>query len=528
MSNTQLRLRRGTTAEHANFTGAQGELTVDTNKNALVLHDGATQGGIQMARESVVNVLDYGAKGDGVTDDTNAIQNAVNNTPFGGSVFFPHGTYKISSAITVNKPMTLYGTNAGSIYNENGSYIKQITTTENAFTLVARTENYAFSQYGVVGVTFDNLQILGNSSGSRSVTAIGVDTSVNSGDFHIRECVFRDVNIKWFQKAYDLEGIAYLNDWFNGAVRDCDKGVVITRGGGSDVGGQSRFFGLTATGNNGACVELNLDASSGDFAFFGCTLSESVYGIKCEEEALLGVYGCQFESNTSAGIYIEIAEANPNTEAPKAIHNCKFINNGNDIHIDKTTTAFAGGGFHFPLSIDSCVLQSTNAIHITVPTGHTGIDSPAFVIGASNGGNVSSKLGDSQISSLFLGTDLRDYPFNGFKNSDLLNNSQQISHQGLGATNVIIGAMLVPDGYTLNVKNTSVYSYDSTTGARGGADFKIIDASSTVLLDLFGNSDGAGGTWTNATGNPVNVRFRVNDGGSSNPFVVTSRISVTI
>lgn len=54
MSNTQLRLRRGNTAEHANFTGAQGELTVDTDKNALVLHDGATQGGIQVAKEASI------------------------------------------------------------------------------------------------------------------------------------------------------------------------------------------------------------------------------------------------------------------------------------------------------------------------------------------------------------------------------------------------------------------------------------------------------------------------------------------
>ena len=45
----ELRLRRGTTAEHATFTGKQGELTVDTTKNALVLHDGLTPGGKPIA-----------------------------------------------------------------------------------------------------------------------------------------------------------------------------------------------------------------------------------------------------------------------------------------------------------------------------------------------------------------------------------------------------------------------------------------------------------------------------------------------
>lgn len=102
MSNTQLRLRRGTTAEHANFTGAQGELTVDTDKNALVLHDGATQGGIQMARESAVNVLDYGAKGDGTTDDTSAIQAAAAAaTTNKRALYAPAGTYRMTTGVTV-------------------------------------------------------------------------------------------------------------------------------------------------------------------------------------------------------------------------------------------------------------------------------------------------------------------------------------------------------------------------------------------------------------------------------------------
>jgi hypothetical protein len=41
----QVRLRRGTTAQHNTFTGAQGEVTYDTDKKTLVVHDGATQGG---------------------------------------------------------------------------------------------------------------------------------------------------------------------------------------------------------------------------------------------------------------------------------------------------------------------------------------------------------------------------------------------------------------------------------------------------------------------------------------------------
>ena len=46
----RLQLRRGTTAEHSTFTGAVGEVTVDTDKDTIVVHDGATDGGIPMAR----------------------------------------------------------------------------------------------------------------------------------------------------------------------------------------------------------------------------------------------------------------------------------------------------------------------------------------------------------------------------------------------------------------------------------------------------------------------------------------------
>ena len=40
-----VKFRRGTTAEHASFTGAAGEVTVNTTTNQLVVHDGETVGG---------------------------------------------------------------------------------------------------------------------------------------------------------------------------------------------------------------------------------------------------------------------------------------------------------------------------------------------------------------------------------------------------------------------------------------------------------------------------------------------------
>ena len=45
-----LKLRRGTTSQHSSFTGAEGEVTVDTDKETLVVHNGSTAAGFALAR----------------------------------------------------------------------------------------------------------------------------------------------------------------------------------------------------------------------------------------------------------------------------------------------------------------------------------------------------------------------------------------------------------------------------------------------------------------------------------------------
>jgi hypothetical protein len=54
---TILQLRRGTTAEHATFTGAVGEVTVDTTKDTIVVHDGAVAGGYELVSLAATQTL---------------------------------------------------------------------------------------------------------------------------------------------------------------------------------------------------------------------------------------------------------------------------------------------------------------------------------------------------------------------------------------------------------------------------------------------------------------------------------------
>jgi hypothetical protein len=56
---SRIRFRRGTSVEHSTFIGAEGEITVNTTKDTIVLHDGVQAGGFEMLR-SDLNNLDSG------------------------------------------------------------------------------------------------------------------------------------------------------------------------------------------------------------------------------------------------------------------------------------------------------------------------------------------------------------------------------------------------------------------------------------------------------------------------------------
>lgn len=158
-------------------------------------------------------------------------------------------------------------------------------------------------------------------------------------------------------------------------------------------------------------------AYAGSQTIVGCTLSEGLVGIIIGFNTTLHVAGNQIENNQYSGINITIPSTvtNPNSEAIKNIIGNCFILNGNDIVVDKQTTAFAGG-FAFPINIDGNTFSQTSGLVLSVsaPTGPGEFDSRQFRLSSTNAyspttasGNIVGLIPDNMISAGWKG-------YNGF------------------------------------------------------------------------------------------------------------------
>lgn len=78
---------------------------------------------------NVVSIKDFGAKGDGVTDDSTAIQTAQTSlAATGGGIYFPPGTYVQSATVTLKSNVKMWGEHGASIKWTGGSGSVQFTS----------------------------------------------------------------------------------------------------------------------------------------------------------------------------------------------------------------------------------------------------------------------------------------------------------------------------------------------------------------------------------------------------------------
>ena len=122
-----------------------------------------------------VNVKDFGAVGDGVTDDTAAIQAAIDT---GNDISFPDGTYLVSSQITINTA----GQQLTSFYsgsNEFGG--ANITFTQDGVCILVTQAQSAIT----------NLRFVGPRTGADVAIKASKTTNTDDIDFSVSKCSFK-------------------------------------------------------------------------------------------------------------------------------------------------------------------------------------------------------------------------------------------------------------------------------------------------------------------------------------------------
>ena len=163
--------RRGTTSEHASFTGYDGETTVDTTKDTVVVHDGTAAGGFPLAREDLSNVTLTNLIGVTELKLTDGTANQVIQTDGSGTISF--GTIDIAGATIGAVGGDIEGTIANAQIKANVVGITEINVTDG-------TAGQALITNGSGTLTFGDVltdpALGGHLSGTTSAAVIEPDT----------------------------------------------------------------------------------------------------------------------------------------------------------------------------------------------------------------------------------------------------------------------------------------------------------------------------------------------------------------
>lgn len=168
------------TNNNSNALQAANNLSDLTNTIQARLNLGITAGAAQGVNN--FNVKDYGALGNGVADDTVAIQNAINAAGTnGGQVFFPAGQYKINSSSPLNNThdaVTFMGSGVSNTKIVIGSGFTGSAA-------ITNTGNY---------FTFQNMSLEGASSTTTSNPACHGIVSTGGHTFRVLNTSFLNIN----------------------------------------------------------------------------------------------------------------------------------------------------------------------------------------------------------------------------------------------------------------------------------------------------------------------------------------------
>jgi hypothetical protein len=210
---------------------------------------GAVTRTLESKLQESVSVKDFGAVGNGTTDDTAAIQEAINAivaTASKGTLFFPAGTYKITSSLTINVSYV-------SIFGES-AVLNFSSLTSGAALVVNTTVSPAYSN----SITFiSGIKLIGNST-TGNVIGIQYTSTQDVSHISVDNC-----NINTFGVGESFETNSYLISHKNTDIWDCTVGIQNLSGFANN--GENISYVGGAIFNNGTNVIQN--NSNGDMNF---------------------------------------------------------------------------------------------------------------------------------------------------------------------------------------------------------------------------------------------------------------------
>lgn len=233
-------------------------LPLSGSESVPMVQNGVTKKASVAALSSFVNVKSYGAVGDGVADDTLAVQAAINASD---GVFFPTGTYLVSSPITLKANNTIVGEGASSVISYTGT-----ANGRGAF-FVNSGSDTAF----VDNITISDLKILGQ------VASLGFSEFVYNISFNgVRNCVIDRCVIEGFRGdgiyigSGDIAGqirhninVTIRDCYFNGVNNDNRQGISVIDATGINI--DNNYFVNTTRNNMPGAIDFEPDTFHNDY-----------------------------------------------------------------------------------------------------------------------------------------------------------------------------------------------------------------------------------------------------------------------
>lgn len=238
-----------------------------------------------------VSVKDFGAVGDGVTDDTVAIQNAIDAlSEFGGTVKVPVGKYYVTAPILLSSGVSLIG---------DGYWKGSDAAREGVSVIFAEHTDVAMlSLKGAIGCTVSDISLQGSqTSKPQTGLLLGRSTSASAGNH-----IINNVSITgWYTIAAIYTIASEDNTWSN----------VFTWNFGGDA-----LYGLVTSTQDIFNVDSLVTSTNLDNVFTGLRIintnpSSGAAGILMETATEMGnwnFYGCYLTQY--AGVYIRINNGN--------------------------------------------------------------------------------------------------------------------------------------------------------------------------------------------------------------------------